>query len=76
MSARPIACVSPRWTTSSSFSTSWTTANHANASFYPIDPRGLPAFDNPIGPDAPPPITVDHAMLKARIEVMRTLAEY
>ncbi len=49
-------------------------ANYANASFYPIDPRGLPAFDNPIGPDAPPPITVDHAMLKARIEVMRTLA--
>jgi len=50
-------------------------ANFANASFYPIDPRGLPVFDNPIGPDAPPPITVDHAMLKQRIEVMRTLAE-
>ena len=49
-------------------------ANYANASFYPIDPRGLPAFDNPIGPDAPPPIPIDHAMLKARIEVMRTLA--
>ena len=26
-------------------------ANRSNASFYPIDPRGLPAFDNPIGPD-------------------------
>jgi VWFA-related protein len=49
-------------------------ANFANASFYPIDPRGLPAFDNPLGPDAPPPINVDHAMLKNRIEVMRTLA--
>ena len=49
-------------------------ANAANASFYPVDPRGLPAFDNPIGPDPPPPIDVDHAMLKQRIEVMRTLA--
>jgi VWFA-related protein len=50
-------------------------ANYANASFYPIDPRGLPAFDNPIGPDVPPPIHIDHEMLKQRIEVMRTLAE-
>jgi len=50
-------------------------ANRANASFYPIDPRGLPAFDNPIGPEAPPPITVDQAMLKQRIEILRTLAE-
>ncbi|HEY7499340.1 MAG TPA: VWA domain-containing protein [Vicinamibacterales bacterium] len=50
-------------------------ANFANASFYPIDPRGLPAFDNPIGPEPPPPITVDLAMLKQRIEIMRTLAE-
>ncbi len=49
-------------------------ANSANASFYPVDPRGLPTFDNPIGPDPPPPITVDAAMLKQRIEVMRTLA--
>ncbi len=49
-------------------------ANSANASFYPVDPRGLPVFDNPIGPDPPPPITVDAAMLKQRIEVMRTLA--
>jgi VWFA-related protein len=50
-------------------------ANRANASFYPIDPRGLPAFDNDIGPDPPPPITVDQAMLKQRIEMLRTLAE-
>jgi len=49
-------------------------ANYANASFYPVDPRGLPAWDNPIGPDAPPPPTVDAAMLKQRIEVMKTMA--
>ena len=50
-------------------------ANRANVSFYPIDPRGLPAFDNPIEPEAPPPVSVDQAMLKHRIEMMRTLAE-
>jgi VWFA-related protein len=49
-------------------------ANAGNSSFYPVDPRGLPAFDNPIGPERPPPIDVDHAMLRERIEVMRTLA--
>jgi hypothetical protein len=49
-------------------------ANRANASFYPIDPRGLPTFDNPIGPDAPPPIHIDQAMLKQRIETLRVLA--
>ena len=49
-------------------------ANRANVSFYPVDPRGLPAWDNPMGPEAPPPVTVDQAMLKQRIEVMRTLA--
>ena len=49
-------------------------ANRANASFYPIDPRGLPAFDNPIGPDAPPPVNVDLEMLKERLESLRTLA--
>ena len=30
-------------------------ANFGNASFYPIDPRGLAVFDSPIGPEAPPP---------------------
>ena len=50
-------------------------ANYANVSFYPIDPRGLPAADNPIGPDVPPPPIIDQAMLKQRIEVMRTMAE-
>ena len=32
-------------------------ANRANVSFYPVDPRGLPVFDTPIGPG--PPIDVD-----------------
>jgi VWFA-related protein len=50
-------------------------ANTNNATFYPIDPRGLAVFDSPIGPDAPPTIPVDMAMLKQRIEVLRTLAE-
>jgi VWFA-related protein len=49
-------------------------ANYANASFYPVDPRGLAAFDNPIGPEAPPPPVVDQAMLTSRIESLRTLA--
>jgi len=50
-------------------------ANRNNASFYPIDPRGLAAFDAPMGPEAPPLITVDLAMLNKRIETLRTLAE-
>jgi hypothetical protein len=50
-------------------------ANRANASFYPIDPRGLAVFDNPIGPAPPPPPAIDQAMLRTRIEAMRTLAE-
>ena len=57
-------------------------ANRANASFYPVDPRGLAVFDTPImrtdvpGP-APPmiPPTVDRAMLAGRITSLRTLAE-
>ena len=47
-------------------------ANRANASFYPIDPRGLAVFDEPIDatgrPGPPPPITppsVDAARSRA-----------
>jgi VWFA-related protein len=50
-------------------------ANRNNASFYPIDPRGLAVFDSPIGPERPPTITVDAANLGKRIETLRTLAE-
>jgi VWFA-related protein len=57
-------------------------ANRANASFYPIDPRGLATFDTPIMrtdvPGPPPPMvppSVDAAMLRGRITSLRTLAE-
>ena len=50
-------------------------ANTNNASFYPIDPRGLAVFDSPMGPEAPPTLPVDMALLKRRIEILRTLAE-
>lgn len=49
-------------------------ANRANVSFYPIDPRGLVAFDSPIGPDPPLPLATDHAVLTARHDSLRTLA--
>jgi VWFA-related protein len=48
-------------------------ANRANASFYPIDPRGLPVFDSPI--TAPLPLVVDAAILRQREQTIRTLAE-
>jgi VWFA-related protein len=50
-------------------------ANRANVSFYPMDPRGLVVFDSPIGPEPPPPPSVDAANLRDRYEAMRTLAE-
>ncbi len=49
-------------------------ANRANASFYPVDPRGAVPFDAPIGPDRPPPLQVDRARLTQRSNVLRTLA--
>lgn len=49
-------------------------ANRANASFYTVDPRGLPVFDSPIGPDAPPPPSIDQQVLRHRIDTLRTLA--
>ncbi len=55
-------------------------ASRDNASFYPVDPRGLPAFDTSIGADSidprwsPTPITTDLAMLREREESLRTAA--
>ena len=50
-------------------------ANRNNASFYPIDPRGLAVFDSDIGPERPPTLPVDRANLTRRIDTLRTLAE-
>jgi VWFA-related protein len=47
-------------------------ANLANVTFYPVDSRGLAAMDNLISADLP--ANVDQAMLKHRIETLRTLA--
>jgi VWFA-related protein len=50
-------------------------ANRANASFYTIDPRGLPAFDTSVGPSAPLPPARDAQQLSTRLNSLRTLAE-
>ena len=50
-------------------------ANRANATFYTVDPRGLPVFDTPIGPAPPPSLTADYAMLRGRLDSLKTLAE-
>jgi VWFA-related protein len=56
-------------------------ANRANASFYPIDPRGLVVFDEPIakpttrGFQPMTPLAVDASRLRARLDSLRTLAE-
>jgi VWFA-related protein len=47
-------------------------ANRSNVTFYPVDSRGLAAMDNLIIADLPP--NIDQAMLKNRIETLRTLA--
>ena len=49
-------------------------ANRANVSFYPIDPRGLVAFDSPIGPDRPPGLAADAQILRRRQDGLRVLA--
>ncbi|HET7698955.1 MAG TPA: VWA domain-containing protein [Vicinamibacterales bacterium] len=49
-------------------------ANRSNVSFYPIDPRGLPAFDTPMGPRKPLGPIADHAQLVRRQESLHTLA--
>jgi hypothetical protein len=49
-------------------------ANRANVSFYPIDPRGLPVFDTPIGPSPPLGAIADQEQLRFRIETLQTMA--
>ena len=48
-------------------------ANRSNATFYPIDPRGLPAFDTPIYQGVP--VSVDRVLLRTRQNAMRELAD-
>ncbi len=50
-------------------------ANRANVSFYPIDPRGLVVFDDPIGPMRPAGPVADGMRLTSRQNGLRTLAE-
>jgi VWFA-related protein len=50
-------------------------ANRANVSFYIIDPRGLAAFDDQIGPIRPATPEQDRARLSARQNGVRELAE-
>ena len=49
-------------------------ANRNNVSFYPIDPRGLAAFDTPIGPEPPLSLAADAAQLRSRNDALHTLA--
>jgi VWFA-related protein len=49
-------------------------ANRANVSFYPIDPRGLVAFDDPIGPRRPASPAEDARRMTARQDGLRALA--
>ncbi len=50
-------------------------ANRANVSFYPIDPRGLVVFDDPIGPMRAAGPAADAMRLSNRQNALRTLAE-
>ena len=63
----------------------WTNPTRANASFYPVNPRGLVVFDEPIDKmrtGLPPagattftPPSIDNARLRERLTTLRTLAE-
>lgn len=50
-------------------------ANRANVSFYPVYARGLVAFDAPIGPDRPPPLSIDTANFRTRQDALRLLSD-
>jgi len=49
-------------------------ANRANVSFYPVDPRGLPAFATDMGPYQPLDVARDAVKLTGQLESLRTLA--
>jgi VWFA-related protein len=50
-------------------------ANRGNVSFYPIDPRGLPVFDTPIGPSKESLNVIDdRVVLRERHDAMHELA--
>jgi VWFA-related protein len=48
-------------------------ANRANVSFYPVDARGLVAFDRPIDQNVPP--SADAAGLRLRYDSLRMMAD-
>ena len=50
-------------------------ANRANVSFYPIDPRGLVVFDDPIGPARPASPVADMNRMSNRQGALRRLAQ-
>jgi len=49
-------------------------ANRGNVTFYPVFARGLVAFDAPIGPERPPSVIEDAAILRTRQDTLRALA--
>ncbi|MDQ3170242.1 MAG: VWA domain-containing protein [Acidobacteriota bacterium] len=51
-----------------------TKAQRANVAFYPVDPRGLSPFDQPISHGVIAP-SVENARLQARVEGLQELAE-
>jgi VWFA-related protein len=49
-------------------------ANRGNVTFYPVYARGLAVFDSDIGPDPPPSLQEDGAILRNRQDSLRGLA--
>jgi VWFA-related protein len=49
-------------------------ANWANASLYPVDPRGLAAFGDSIGPAPPLPPVASQQLLRTQLDLMRVMA--
>ena len=49
-------------------------ANRANATFYTVDPRGLPVFDTQMSDGPVPPVHVEKEILDGRLDTLRLLA--